>query len=340
MVHVLIDVPVYEPVMAKLRTDPQLRFTVTPASDASGHAALPAETLGEVDVFLGDLLPADHEQMDRLRWVQLGSAGYEHVLRFDLPRRGVRVTNASGVFDTAIAEWNLAMMVNLRRDLPTMRANQEGGVWDRAAVFQRDIRGATVGLWGYGGLARETARLCKAVGMRVVVLNRSGLRPQRDSYRVAGTGDPDGTLPDAVYTDDQKQAFLADLDFLVMALPLTGQTRGIVGEAELRALPRRAMLLNPARGPLIEEAALLRALRERWIAAAALDAHYHYPMPPDHPLWRMPNVIMTPHIAGSSGSPSYLARLWDLFQQNLERLLTDQPLLNDITAACAAATAA
>ena len=85
-------------------------------------------------------------------------------------------------------------------------------------------------------------------------------------------------------------------------------------------------MLNPARGPLIQEQALLRALREGWIAGAALDTHYHYPMPPDHPLWRMPNVIMTPHISGSSGSPLFLQRVWDIFVQNVARLLQDNPL--------------
>jgi len=100
---------------------------------------------------------------------------------------------------------------------------------------------------------------------------------------------------------------------------------------ELRAMRPTAYLLNPARGPLVQEHALLRALSEGWIAGAALDTHFQYPMPPEHPLWRLPNVIMTPHISGSSGSPFFLQRVWDIFVQNVERLRQNKPLLNLLT---------
>src|SRR6202008_2815466 len=113
----------------------------------------------------------------------------------------------------------------------------------------------------------------------------------------------------------------AGLDFLVLALPHTRQSEGMVGERELQALPRSAFVLNPARGPIIQEAALLRALREGWIAGAALDTHFAYPLPPEHPLWQFPNVILTPHISGSSLSPRYRERIWDIFLQNVDRFL-------------------
>jgi len=105
--------------------------------------------------------------MARLRLVQITSAGYGQLLGLNLPARGVRVCNASGVFDTAIAEWNVAMMVNLARDLRQMVHNQDAGQWVREARFENEIHGTTVGLWGYGGLARQTARLCKAMGQTV-----------------------------------------------------------------------------------------------------------------------------------------------------------------------------
>jgi len=100
---------------------------------------------------------------------------------------------------------------------------------------------------------------------------------------------------------------------------------------ELRALPPTAYLLNPARGPIVREAALIRALKEKWIAGAALDTHYQYPLPPEHPLWRFPNVILTPHISGSGSNPQFLARLWDLFAQNVVRFGKGEPLLNVLT---------
>jgi phosphoglycerate dehydrogenase-like enzyme len=140
-------------------------------------------------------------------------------------------------------------------------------------------------------------------------------------------------LPDRVFRAGEELEFLRDLDFLIVGLPLTKTTDGLIGERELRALPPRAWVLNPARGPIIRQEALLRALNEKWIAGAALDTHYQYPMPPDHPLWKFPNVIFTPHISGSSLSPNFTKRLWDIFSINVERFARGEPLMNELTAA-------
>jgi phosphoglycerate dehydrogenase-like enzyme len=270
--------------------------------------------------------------MRALRLIQIASAGYTQLLGLDLPRRGVRACNALGVFDIPIAEWNVAMMVNLLRDLRGMIRNQEQGVWDRDARFQRELRGLTVGFWGYGGIGRETARLTRALGMRIHVLTRNGSAdPRTGIFAIPGTGDPEGILPDRVFGVSERFEFLAGLDFLVVALPLTPATEGIVGEAELSALPSRAFVLNPARGPLIREQALLDALRGGSVAGAALDAHWRYPLPPEHPLWRMPNVLLTPHISGSSLGSHYLARTWEIFRLNLAGDAAGQPLLNELT---------
>ncbi len=272
--------------------------------------------------------------MRALRWIQIASTGYTQLFGLDLNGRGIRATNARGCFDVPIAEWNVAMMVNLLRDLRQMVRNQDAAVWDRSARFQRELRGLTVGLWGYGGIGRETARLAKALGMRVHVLTRNGQAGARgEIYAVPGTGDPDGTLPDRVFGAGHEREFLGGLDFLILALPLTKATEGLVGERELSALPRHAHVLNPARGPIIQEAALLRALGEGWIAGAALDTHHRYPMPPEHPLWKFPNVLFTPHISGSSLSPRFSERLWDIFVQNAGRYRRGEPLLNQLTAA-------
>ena len=168
---------------------------------------------------------------------------------------------------------------------------------------------------------------CRSVSLR------QGARPRLLTYALPGTGDPDGILPHRVFVAGEERLFLRDLDFLIVSLPQTKATEGLIGEDELRALPRRAYLLNPARGPIVREAALLRALREGWIAGAALDTHYQYPLPPEHPLWREPTAIMTPHISGSSGGPHFEARLWDLFTQNAVRLARGEPLLNELTPA-------
>jgi phosphoglycerate dehydrogenase-like enzyme len=214
-----------------------------------------------------------------------------------------------------------------------MIRNQDTGTWDRSACFQREIRGSIVGLWGYGGIGRETARVAKAMGLHVHVLCRKPVGPSDHIYRVPGTGDPDGVLPDKVFLPGHEKEFFSNLDFLILAMPLTKTTRGIVGERELQSLPRNAFVLNPARGPLIQEQALLKALESGWIAGAAIDTHYYYPMPTNHPLWRFPNVIMTPHIAGSSKSTHYVDRSWDIFVSNTERYLAGEPLLNELTRA-------
>jgi phosphoglycerate dehydrogenase-like enzyme len=293
---------------------------------------LDAGRIEDAEVLFCTYPPSNHADLLSLKWVQIASAGYTQLLGLGLAEREIQATNARGCFDVPIAEWAMAMMVNLLRDVRQMIRHQDAAVWDRSARFQRELRGLTVGIWGYGGIGRETARVARQLGLRVHVLTRTGKAGARaDTYCVAGTGDPEGRLPDRVFSPHEQREFLGALDFLVLALPLTSQTEGLLGESQLRSLPPHAYLLNPARGPIVQEAALLRALEEKWIAGAALDTHYHYPMPPDHPLWRFPNVIFTPHISGSSLSPHFEIRLWDIFVQNINRYQQGRPLLNVLT---------
>jgi phosphoglycerate dehydrogenase-like enzyme len=275
--------------------------------------------------------PRDLDRLADLKVMQISTVGYEHLRHLGLADGPLRVCNARGVFDTAIAEWALAMMVNLTRDLRGMLRNQEQGRWERAERFQQEARGRVVGLWGYGGIGRQTARLARAFGLAVHAMTRAGVRPRPDTFVLPGTGDPEGALPDRVFAAGQEREFLAGLDYLVLALPHTRQSDGLVGEAELRALPRTAFVLNPARGPIIQEAALLRALGEGWIAGAALDTHFAYPLPPEHPLWRLPNVILTPHISGADRGRDFPRRMGALFAENVSRYLDGRPLLNELT---------
>ena len=277
--------------------------------------------------------PQNLAAMTPLEFVQISSVGFTQLHGLGLPERGIRACNASGVFDVPIAEWNIAMMINLRRDLRGMIRNQENRVWERPARFQTEVAGLVVGIWGYGGIGRETARLAKCMGMVVHALDLTEPKPRTNIYAVPGKGDPEGKLPDRVFLPEQKEEFLSGLDFLVVSMPLSETTRGIIGQAELTALPPRACVLNPARGPLIQEEALVSALRDGSIAGAALDTHYYYPMPPEHPLWAFPNVIMTPHISGSNLSPHFKKRLWDIVTHNVERFLAGRPLLNELSPA-------
>ena len=330
MIKIVIDLPEFEPASRLLETisGAEIRRVAQPEE---GSRKLPLELISECDVLFCTSLPENYSEMKHLKWVQISTAGFQQITGKGLEKRGVRVSNALGVSDVPIAEWNIAMMINLARDLRTMIRNQEAGIWNRTAVHQREIRGQVVGIWGYGGIGRATARLAKALQMRVHVMTRDGIRSRENNYEVPGTGDPEGILPDKRFTLSEKKAFLQDLDFLILAFPLSAGTDGLIGEEDLKLLSGHAFLLNPARGKLVQENALIRALNEGWIAGAALDTHYHYPMPVDHPLWTMPQVILTPHISGSTLSPHYLERVYDIFCQNLQRFLSGKTLLNELT---------
>jgi phosphoglycerate dehydrogenase-like enzyme len=329
--HVLIDFEIRLEALDALKAIGVHVTTVEPNDEEA--RPLPAELIAPVHAELCTFPPTNLQDMPLLRFIQICSSGYSQLFGLGLPERGIRASNASGVFDTAIAEWIIAMTINLARDLRGLIRNQEARVFDRDARFQRDVGGRRMGIWGYGGIGRQTARLAKALGMEVWAHAPTGIRPRPNHFLVDDrVGDPQATLPDRVFTAAGRKEFLAGLDFLVLTMPLTAQTDGIVGEAELRALPPKCFLLNPARGPLVQEQPLLRALREGWIAGAAIDAHYSYPLPADHPLWRFPNVILTPHISGSTKMAYFAERVWAIFLENVRRLRDGRPLLNELPA--------
>ncbi len=322
--------PAYPPALTALQTMPGLVVRTVEFPEEKSRR-LPPDLIHDCEWLFCTFPPENLDDMPNLKFIQISSAGYTQLVGKGLAERGIRASNSLGVFDVPIAEWNLAMMINLARDVRGLIRNQEAHIWDRSVLYQKEIRGSVVGIWGYGGIGRETTRLSKALGMNVHVLARHPVGERTHTYCVPGTGDPEGVLPDRVFLPAEKEEFLRGLDFLILAIPQTGSTVGIVGEAELQIMKPGAFLLNPARGPLVQEQALLRALREGWIAGAALDTHYQYPMPPDHPLWSLPNVIMTPHISGSSGSPRFLERVYAIFLENARRASRGETLLNELT---------
>lgn len=328
---ILIDMRVHEQALEELKAIPGAEVYLVQLPEERARP-LPPELIRECDVLFCTFPTENLHEMPALKFIQISSAGYTQLIGKGLNERHIRASNALGVFDVPIAEWNMAMMVNLARDMRGMMHNQDAEHWDRSARYQREIHGSTVGIWGYGGIGRETARLAKALGMQVHVLTRNGVVPRRNVYCVPGTGDREGLLPDKVFRTEEKEEFLQGLDFLILAMPQTRANTGIVGEPELRLLKKTAFLLNPARGPLIDERALIDALRNNRIAGAALDTHCHNPMPAGHPFWQMGNVIMTPHISGSSLSPRFLECVWDIFVQNVRRLTRGEPLLNELPA--------
>ncbi|NNU33250.1 hypothetical protein HK413_02055 [Mucilaginibacter sp. S1162] len=204
--NILIDMPVYVPALKKLKDMPGVNVKVVDLPEERVRP-LPTNLIADCDALFCTFPPQNHEDMDQLKFIQISSAGYTQLIGKGFDDRNVKACNALGVFDVPIGEWNVAMMINLARDMRGMMHNQDAAVWDRSARFQHEIRGSIVGIWGYGGIGRETARLVKALGMQVHVLSRSGVKPRTDIYSVAGTGDPEGVLPDKVFLMEEKEAF-------------------------------------------------------------------------------------------------------------------------------------
>lgn len=249
------------------------------------------------------------ERIPNLRWVHTISAGVDHILFPTLAQSNVVLTNASGVFNVPIAETVMAYMLAVVKRLPELLDQQRARRWHVLGL--RELHGSTVGIIGLGDIGGEVARLSRAFGMHVIGLRRHP-RPHEFADEVLG---PDGL-----------HSLLSRSDFVVIACPLTEETRGLIGRAELEAMKPDAWLINIARGAIVDEEALLEALRDRRIGGACLDVFSEEPLPEDSPFWTLPNVIVTPH--NSWSSPRIQEREVELFLENLRRYVAGEPLLN------------
>jgi phosphoglycerate dehydrogenase-like enzyme len=217
-----------------------------------------------------------------------------------------------------IAQTAIAALIMLAREWPRWLAAQREHRWDpmRAGEFPRDLGGQTAVIVGLGSIGREIARLAQALGMKVIALRHS---PRE-------TNDP----VDEMYTPDRLAQVLPRADWLILACPLTGETRGLIDASMLARLPRTARLINIARGEVVDEDALIDALRGKRLAGAYLDVFRQEPLPPESPLWDLPNVIVTPH--NSSVATGNDARVYDIFVDNLARWGKRQPLAYEVHA--------
>jgi phosphoglycerate dehydrogenase-like enzyme len=290
---------------------------------------LPDEEIADCTIAFADHCPANVGAMRALRWIQLGSAGYQQLSGLNLGA-GVRVSNASGVNDVPIAEWCVLMMLSFARGFPDMLRDQRERNWSREIRYQSELRGRRVGIFGYGSIGREVARRSRSLGLEVWALSRR-FDPRENRYGVPPESLAADDLPQRCFSPGELRDFLRDLDFLCISASLNHDTVGRFGATELGWLPKTAVVLNPARAHVIDETALLGALRDGTIAGAALDSHYREPMSQDDPFWLVPNAVITPHISGSTGSTYFVPRLWELFARNLGRFLSGEPLLNEVT---------
>lgn len=242
-----------------------------------------------------------------LRWYHTMSAGVERLLLPELDRPGFVLTNNSGAYDLAIAEHVVASIFATAKRLPTSFAAQGKRHWHDDPQ-STDVRGATLVILGMGSIGGELAGIARGLGMRVIGVRRSG---------------GDGTV-----TPDRLADVAAEADFLAVCAPLTPATRGMVDANVLARMKSSAWLINISRGAVVDEAALLAAVKERRIAGAAIDAWWSEPLPSESEWWDLPNVIVTPHTSYSS--PSVRDRSLALVHENLRRFKAGEPLLNRV----------
>jgi phosphoglycerate dehydrogenase-like enzyme len=283
-------------------------------------------------------LPHPPDLMKSVRYVQLSSAGADRWTDHEKYKDPNTVfCTASGTHPPQIAEWVISTYLMMSHRLLDYYANQKQAVWRKTLYNIEDAPGKRIGIFGYGAIGRQVARVASAMGMEVYAYTRSErATPESrrdDGYCVPGTGDPDGLIPSKWFHGSGTEAvntFLAqDLDVLVISLPLTNATRKIIGREQLQIMSRKgAFLSNIARGPIVCTDALMEALKEGWIWGAALDVTDPEPLPDGHPLWTTPNVFVTPHISWQT--PHYFKRVLDITEINIERLATGQPLINVI----------
>lgn len=296
--------------------------------DATGDPSFDIDELRDpaVEVIVGRRAPADLGRVPGLRWLQVGSAGVDHMATDPPWDHGIRVTNARGVFAVPIGEYVTAAILRINQPIETWASGQAAQHWpDDQEPVATLVRGQTAVLVGYGSIGREVARQLAALGLRILAVKpRPEIRAD-PSYRVPGTGDPDGSIPERIVGLGSLVEVAAEADYLVLTLPLTRESRHSIGPSVLAALPSTAWLINVSRGGLIDEASLLDALREDRLAGAVLDVTAEEPLPPGNPLWDAPNLTITPHVSGATSRYRD-----DLVIENVRRYLAGETLLNPI----------
>lgn len=245
-----------------------------------------------------------------LKWVHVSAAGVSQLLFDDLINSDVIYTNSRGVLSRAIAEFALGFVLDISKDSQGSFRLQQSSRWQHRVT--RKIQGQRALVVGTGSIGREIASLFRAVGLRVSGAGR--------------TSRPGDEIFDEIHSSKDLASLVRDVDYLVLAAPLTASTRGLVDAEVLSAMKPTAHLINVGRGELVHTEALVRALTSGSIAGAALDVVHPEPLPVDHPLWSMENVILTPHMSGDT--EDYLDDLGILFVDNLKRFSRDEPLQN------------
>jgi phosphoglycerate dehydrogenase-like enzyme len=287
------------------------------AADGRIHGDADESVFDEADVLLLGSVPAavlDHivGRSPKLRWIHSASAGVDRISTSLVRERDLTVTNARGVFSRPIGEYVVMMSLAIARRLPQLLELQRERTWQ--PLRGRELSELTVGIIGYGSIGEEVARLLQPFGCRILATRR---HPERGAGEAANV---------ELFALDDLHEVLRGSDIVVVAAPLTEATAGLIGAEQLADMREDAWLINIARGRLIDELALRRALESGWIGGAVLDVFSEEPLSPESPLYRTPNVIITPHT--SWASDRVVERTVDLFVDNLRRDRAGEPLRN------------
>jgi phosphoglycerate dehydrogenase-like enzyme len=324
-VRLLLNADVEPSTIGRLRAlSPELDLV-----DVTADAAFDIEALADpaLEVIIGRQAPADLSRVPALRWLQVGSAGVDHLADDPPWRHGITVTNARGVYAVPIGEYVTGAILRINQPIARWAADQAAHRWKTEAdePLPEVVRGSTAVLVGYGSIGREVARQLAAIGLRILAVKPRPELVADASYRVPGTGDPDGLIPERIIGLDGLIDAVAEADYLVLTLPLTAESRHLVDARLLAGLRSSAWLINVSRGALVDETALLDALEAGRLGGAVLDVFGQEPLPADSPLWEAPNVTISPHVSGAT-----LRFRDDLFVENVRRHLAGEPLLNRV----------
>lgn len=330
-IEVLITMPFPEHLTDQLaEVSPRLKITVQKATKVED---IPAELWSRVQILYTNKVVPPTDLVPRLRWIQFHWAGVDHIIDNPiLHKPNLVATTLSGAAASQMAEYILMMLLALGHRLPVLIAHQQHQEWpsDRWERFSpKELRDSTVGIVGYGSIGRQVARLLHPLGAIVLASKQNAMQPEDIGYIPEGMGDPGGDFVHRLYPNQALHSMLKDCDFVVITVPKTPATTGLISEAELEVLKPSAFLIDVSRGGIVDHQALIQALKDHKIAGAALDVFPEEPLPADSPLWKLPNVIITPHISGNT--PHYDERAVELFAANLQRFLSGQSLHNRIS---------
>jgi len=293
---------------------PEMRVVHLPNYDG-----LPEE-LPDTDIFVGYSLRAEQLKDGRkLKWIHSTAAGVAQLMYPELRNSGILVTNPSGIFSVPMAEHVIGLLLALARNFPDSVRQQDRARWSQQELWDKpqhltELNGKVLLIVGYGSIGREVAKRAKALDMRVWGVTRSGKADTAHAEKIFATAQLEEALPDA--------------DYVLIAAPETAETKHLIGAAQLAKMKRAARLINVGRGSLLDEAALIHALESGALSGAALDVVQGEPLPGESPLWRAPNLMLTPHTSAVSD------RLWEretaLLMELLERWFDGRELFNRV----------